>query len=95
MLGAEIEVPTLSGLTKMKVPKGTQSGQTLRLRGMGFSNVHGYGRGDQLVQLVVEVPKKLSKRENEILRELAKEEEKNVSPERKSFFNELRKYFKK
>jgi len=93
-LGAEIEVPTLSGITKVKVPKGTQSGQVLRLRAMGFPNVHGYSKGDQLVQVVIETPKRLSRRAEELLRELAKEEDVNVGPQRRSFFSELKKYFK-
>jgi molecular chaperone DnaJ len=94
VLGAEVEVPTLSGVSTVKVPKGTQSGQILRLRGMGFPSVRGYGKGDQLVQVVIETPKKLSKRAEELLRELAKEEEVDVSPRRKSFFSELKKYFR-
>jgi molecular chaperone DnaJ len=61
---------------------------------MGFPNVHGYGKGDQLVQVLIETPRKLSKKAEELLRELAKEEEVNVSPQRKSFFSELKKYFK-
>ena len=94
-LGAEVEVPTLAGVTIVKVPRGTQSGQVLRLRGMGFPNIHGYGKGDQHIFVTIETPKKLSKKEEELLRELAKEEEVNVSPERKSFFSELKKYIQK
>jgi len=94
-LGAEIEVPTLNGITRVKIPRGTQSGQILRLRGMGFRNVDGYGKGDQLVQVMVEIPERLSRRQEELLRELAAEEDKNVSPERKNFFTELKKYFKR
>ena len=57
-LGAEIEVPTLEGKIKLKVPSGTQSGKVIRLKGKGFVDLHGYGRGDQLVKVVVETPRR-------------------------------------
>lgn len=70
-LGAEITVPTINGRVKMKVPPGTQSGQSFRLAGMGMPRLHGTGRGDQFVKTYVVVPKNLTARERELVRELA------------------------
>jgi len=92
-LGAEIEVPTLIGPDQMRIPRGTQSGDVIRLKGRGMPDVSGRGRGDELVEVVVETPRQLSAREEELLRELAEIEHEDVSPKRKSFFEKLRDYF--
>ena len=68
-LGAEIEVPTLNGKKSLRVPKGSESGQILTLKGEGFPKLRGSGRGDQIVQVVVRTPKNLTKRQEELLRE--------------------------
>jgi molecular chaperone DnaJ len=68
-LGAEIEVPTLNGKTYLKIPRGVESGDILRIKGEGFPKIKGHGRGDMVVQLVVKTPKNLTKRQEEILRE--------------------------
>ena len=91
-LGADVEVPTLTGRIVVKIPPGTQSGQKLRLRGQGLPDVHGGARGDEFVKVEVEVPRKLTPRMEEILRELAKIEEKNVSNERRSWLDKLKDY---
>ena len=70
-LGAELEVPTLEGPVELRVPEGTQPGTTLRLRGKGMPRLRGSGRGDQRVQIKVAVPKRLGKRQKELLQELA------------------------
>jgi molecular chaperone DnaJ len=92
-LGAEIEVPTLTGPEHVAVPKGTQSGDTLKLKGRGMPDLNGRGRGDELVEVVVETPRRLSARQEELLRELAEIEHEDVSPKRRSFFEKLRDYF--
>jgi len=92
-LGADIEVPTLDGPDRLHVPKGTQSGDVLRLKGRGMPDISGRGRGDELVEVVVETPRHLSPRQEELLRELADIEHEDVSPRRKSFFEKLRDYF--
>jgi molecular chaperone DnaJ len=92
-LGAEIEVPTLDGPDYLHVPRGTQSGETLRIRGRGMPDINGRGRGDELVEVVVETPKHLTVRQEELLREFAEIEHDQVSPRRKSFFEKLRDYF--
>ncbi len=92
-LGADIEVPTLDGTDHLTVPRGTQSGEILRIRGHGMPDLNGRSRGDILVQVNVETPRKISARHEELLRELAEIEEQDVSPRRKSFFEKLRDYF--
>ena len=92
-LGASIEVPTLDGPESVVVPSGTQPGSVFTLRGRGMPDLRRRGRGDLHVQVAVEVPKRLSERHEEILRELAEIENANVSPKRKSFFEKIKEYF--
>ncbi|HXZ87208.1 MAG TPA: molecular chaperone DnaJ [Candidatus Binataceae bacterium] len=93
-LGAEIEVPTLEGKIKLKVPAGTQSGKVLRLKGKGFIDLHGYGRGDQLVRIVVETPRRLTARQRELLEEFAKLSGEDVNhPMAKGFVDKLKEMF--
>jgi len=68
-LGTEIEVPTLNGRKTLKVPRGIESGETLRVKGEGFPSLRSYGRGDQVVQILVRTPKNLTKHQEELLRE--------------------------
>ncbi|MHB8171740.1 MAG: molecular chaperone DnaJ [Thermincolia bacterium] len=72
-LGDELEVPTLDGKVMLKIPAGTQTGTYFRIKGKGIPNLRGYGRGDQHVQVVVKIPKKLTERQKELLREFASE----------------------
>jgi molecular chaperone DnaJ len=71
-LGGELEVPIIDGKARVKVPPGTRAGTVFRLEGKGFPEVDGYGRGDELVKVDVDVPRDLNKRERELLLELAK-----------------------
>ena len=64
-----MEIPTLNGKKKISIPKGTESGEIFKIKGEGFPRLKGYGRGDQLVQVIVRTPKNLTKRQEEILRE--------------------------
>ena len=68
-LGSEIEIPTLNGKKNLMIPKGMESGEIFRIKGEGFPKLRGYGRGDQMVQVIVKTPKNLTKRQEEILRE--------------------------
>jgi molecular chaperone DnaJ len=70
-LGGEIEIPTIEGKTKLRIPEGTQPGAVFRLRGKGVPNVRGFGRGDQLVKMKVEIPKRLNAKQKKLLREFA------------------------
>ena len=92
-LGATLEVPTLEGRDELQIPAGTQPGEVFKLRGRGMPDLHHRGKGDLLVQIHLEVPKSLTKRQEELLRELAEEEQTNVSAHRKSFFEKLKDYF--
>jgi len=92
-LGATLEVPTLAGRGEVQVPPGTQSGEVFRLSGRGMPDPRSHGLGDLLVQVTIEVPKKLSPDEEKLLRELADLEHKNVAPQRKSFFKQVADYF--
>jgi len=93
-LGGEVEVPTLEGKESLAVPLGTQSGDLFRLRGRGLPDIEGFGRGDILVQMVVEIPKKLTRHQEELLREFAKTERKGVLPQREGFLEKLAKYLR-
>lgn len=86
-MGGEIEVPTLEGRGKLKIPRGTPSGQLLRIRNAGIAGRNGRGRGDQIVRVVIDVPAKLTKRQEELLREFAELEEKQR--DKKGFWNRL------
>ena len=94
-LGADVEIPTLEGRTTLKVPAGTQPGDILRLRGQGVPRLDGRGRGDEMVRVTVRVPKKPSKRQEELLREYASTEDSSVDPEQKNFFKKMKDYFGK
>jgi molecular chaperone DnaJ len=71
-LGAKIELPTLHGTEKIKIPRGTQNGNTLRLKGMGIPRLGEYGRGDQIIVMAVVVPTNLNKKQEELLKEFAR-----------------------
>jgi len=89
-LGDEVDVPTLEGSVKLRVPEGTQTGRTFRLRGKGIQDVRGYGRGDQLVTLRVVTPTKLTARQKELLREFAKASGEEVQTGNKGFFERMK-----
>lgn len=72
-LGAEVQVPTLEGLTTVKIMAGTQNGEVIRLRGKGMPRFRGYGRGDYIIRVGVVVPEKLTARQKALVEELAKE----------------------
>src|SRR5579883_2369435 len=92
-LGGEVDVPTLDGRGKLRVPAGTQPGAVLRIKSKGIPHRAGMGRGDQRVEVTVEVPTRLTLRQRELLEELAKELGEDVQPERKSFMGKLRDLF--
>jgi len=93
-LGADIEVPTLEGKASIKVPAGTQGGTVFRLKAKGVKNVHGYGNGDLLVRVVVEVPTHLNGAQRTKLEEFAELCDENVNPMAKGFFAKAKSFFK-
>jgi DnaJ-class molecular chaperone len=72
ILGTNVEVPTLTGKAMIRIPPGTHSGQTFRLKGKGFPKLGGFGSGDMLVKVLVDTPHNLSSRQRELVEELAK-----------------------
>ncbi len=91
-LGTQIEVPTLRGKAEVNIPKGTQSGQVFRLRGIGLPDLRTGMIGDELVQVIIEIPKKLSQQQESLLRDFAETEDENVLPESKGFFAKMADY---
>jgi molecular chaperone DnaJ len=92
-LGREVEVPTLDGKVKLRVPAGTQPGTTLRVRGKGIARRKGIGRGDQRVVIAIDVPTKLTERQKQLLEQLANELGAGGGggqPQRRSFIGKLR-----
>ena len=92
-LGGELEIPTLEGKGKLKVPAGTQAGSVLRIKGKGIPHRSRGGRGDQMVEVTVEVPTQLTARQRELLTELAREFGQDVQPHEKSFVEKLKGLF--
>ena len=89
-LGDVIEVPTLTEAAEIKVPAATQPGTVFRLKGKGVKNVQGYGQGDLLVRVQIEVPAKLNAAQRAKLEEFAKLCDENVHPMGKSFFEKAK-----
>jgi len=87
-LGDQIEVPTLNGRAKMKIPPGTQPGTVFRLKGKGMPGLGGYGKGDEHVRIMVTTPKRLSRREEKLYKELMKLNGKKK--ENESLFNKVK-----
>jgi len=92
-LGAKLEVPSLNGRIEVKIPSGTQHGQMFRLAGKGLPSLRSGRRGDEIVQVWIEVPKKLNKRQQGLLREYAQSEDNSVLPESKGFFEKVAAFF--
>ncbi|MCJ7745431.1 MAG: molecular chaperone DnaJ, partial [Actinobacteria bacterium] len=77
-LGTEVMVPTIDGRVKLKIPAGTQSGRTFRLKGKGAPKLKGKGNGDMLVKVKVVVPQKLTKDEKDLIKGLGEIEPKDI-----------------
>ena len=92
-LGCTVQVPTLDGKVEYSIPAGTQPGDVFKLRNRGIQNRSGIGKGDQLVRVIVDVPKKLTEKQKELIRELAIEfgSADDLDGGRKSFFGKKRK----
>ena len=92
-LGAEIDVPTLDGKVKMKIPAGTQSGKVFRMKGKGIKDVHGIHQGDQHVRVTVETPTRLTTKQKELLKEFAAITGEEINPLAKGFFDKVKELF--
>jgi len=93
-LGGEAEVPTLEGKIMMKVPSGTQSDRIFRLRGKGIPELHGRGRGDQLVKVKIDVPTDLNAEQKRLLKEYARISGDSSSPLARSFLEKMKRMFR-
>ena len=91
-LGAQIEVPTLTGTTPLKIPSGTQHGTIFRLPRKGLPSLRNGQTGDEVVQVLIEIPRKLSRAQKELLRKFAASENHDVLPESKGFFDRVKDY---
>ena len=92
ILGGEVDVPTLSGKVKMKIPAGTQGGKIFRLKEKGMPDLHGYTRGDQLVRVNVEIPRELNSQERKLIEQFAALRGEEV--EKEGFVDKLKKTFR-
>jgi len=92
-LGTEIVIPTLDGEHKLKVPEGTQTGTTFRIRGKGVPVVQSSGKGDLFVKVRVQTPAKLSKKQRELLEQLAESSQLENKPEPRSLFDKVKEIF--
>jgi molecular chaperone DnaJ len=92
-LGAEVEVPTLSGKARIKIPPGTQPGATFRLKGKGVKNIQGFGHGDLHVRITVEIPSQLNNAQRAKLQEFSELCDESVNPMTRSFFEKAKNFF--
>ncbi len=95
VFGTQIEVPTIDGRAKIKIPPGTQSGKIFRLKGKGFPNVNSYEKGDQLIQINVWTPQHVTAEEKQMLEKLQQSQNFIPKPDKsdKSFFDKVREMF--
>jgi molecular chaperone DnaJ len=93
-LGAEIEVPTLIGTEKLEIAPGSQHGEVFKMRGKGLPDLRAHRTGDELVQILIEIPRKLTEKQRELLREFASSEDAQVMPQQKGFVDKLKEVFK-
>jgi molecular chaperone DnaJ len=92
-LGTELDVPTLTGNSTLKIPPGTQPGQIFRLRGKGFPYLRGSGTGDQLCRIIVEVPARLTTKQKELLQEFDQLNADNATPITQGFVDKVKEVF--
>jgi molecular chaperone DnaJ len=92
-LGDEIQVPTLEGDTTLRIHEGTQSGKEFRLRGKGVPHLNEHGRGDLVVQVVVKTPKKLTKPQRDLLRQLGETMHVESKPTSRSLLGKMKDLF--
>jgi molecular chaperone DnaJ len=95
VFGTQVEVPTIDGKAKIKIPAGTQSGKVFRLKGKGFPEVNGYSKGDQLIHVNVWIPQQVSSEEKSMLEKMGHSQNFQPKPDKneKNFFDKMREMF--
>ena len=91
-LGAEVNVPILSGQQELNIKPGTQHGELLRVPGEGLPHLRSGRRGDLVVVVMIEIPKKLAEKQKKILREFATTEDHKIMPECQGFWDKIKEY---
>ncbi|MGN6625051.1 MAG: molecular chaperone DnaJ [Tepidisphaeraceae bacterium] len=89
-LGAEIEVPTLKKNEMIDIPAGTQHGEIFKIKGRGLPDVRSHRSGDEVVQIIIEIPKKMNEKQKQLLRDFAATEDTLVMPQKKGFWEKLK-----
>lgn len=92
-LGTKLEVPTLDGREEVTIPAGTQHGEMFRLSGKGLPDMRSRKPGHQVVRVLIEIPQRLNSHQEELLRQFAKTEDRNVMPESKGFIDKLKDFW--
>ena len=94
-IGGEIQIPTLEGKVKIKIPEGTQTGKLFRLRGKGISPIRGGSTGDLLCRAVIETPQNLSKEQKKILKQFQESitQDSKQNPLRDEWFSKVKSFF--
>ncbi len=92
-LGATIEVPSLDSTREFKIPPGTQHGSTFRIKGEGLPDLRSRRKGDQLVRITIEIPRRLTSEQKELLKDFDRTQDRSAMPESSSFFEKLKKHF--
>jgi len=93
-LGGRVEVPTLKGTEHLDIPPGTQHGEVFKLKNKGLPDIRSYRNGDQIVQILIEIPKKLNDRQKQLLKEFSETEDGSFMPQRKGFMEKLKEMIK-
>jgi len=93
VLGNIIKVETLEGSVKYKIPAGTQTGTVFRLKNKGIQKLRGSGKGDQYVKVIVDIPKDISEKQRQIIKELAKESGEKIEPQKKNIIDKVKDAF--
>ena len=93
-LGGQIDVPTVDGgMTRVKVPEGSETGKQFRLKGKGMPVLRSKAQGDMYIQVEVETPKNLTRKQRELLQEFERESHKDTNPESSGFFSKVKEFF--
>jgi molecular chaperone DnaJ len=92
-LGTELEIETLDGASTLKIPEGTQSGKTFKLRGKGVPHLNEHGKGDLIVEIRVATPQKLSKAQKELMRQLSETMQVENTPTSRGLFEKVKDIF--